>query len=220
MDEILRLEQAVSLSAERRRVINGVSLSVSAGEFVAVYGPSGSGKTRLMHLCAGLVLPDDGAVFWEGRPAENSGVAFAGILQNKGLMEELTLLENAALPLLLLGENRKKALKTARGDFEKIGQEDYIERRPRQASPLQRCAACLVRAAIARPRLYMADCPTAGLTGRETDKLWQFCEKLIAFDSSAFLLFTDDLREAGRARESYIIREGKLERRDGDESKS
>ncbi len=217
MGELLRLERAVYLSAEKRRVINGVSFCLSEGERCAIYGPSQSGKAALMRLCAGLTKPDDGAVYWEGQPVETYRGIFAAVLsKNPGLMEELTLLENAALPLLLSGKKRQRALSAARELFEAMGMEAYMERKPSRASLLQRRATCLARAVITKPRIYLADCFFAGLGSKDAEKLWDFCMRRMPSQSMAFLLLTDDMAEAERMSAHYTLREGRLEKRDGD----
>src|SRR4051794_31543184 len=112
------------------RALQGVSLRIEAGEFVSIMGPSGSGKSTLMHLLGALDTPTSGEVWFQGRALHTladrdlallrrSRVGF--IFQFFNLLPSLTAIENVALPLLLSGQGRSKALPPARAELERVG---------------------------------------------------------------------------------------------------
>jgi putative ABC transport system ATP-binding protein len=127
----------VVLSFGQTPALRGASVSVAAGEIVAIMGPSGSGKSTLLHCLAGILVPASGEIYFDGRRIDTMGEAgrstlrrdhFGFVFQFGQLVPELTAEENIALPLLLSGIRRDSALKEARAWFERLGL-DGLERR-------------------------------------------------------------------------------------------
>lgn len=162
---------------ETIRAIDGVSLTVAPGEFVAVYGPSGSGKSTLLLLAAGLMSPEAGTVCFDGRdisalsPFEraryrrgNVGVVF----QFFHLMPSGTALENAALKLVAEGLSMGQAERAARPWLERVGLQDRLSHRSTQLSMGERQRVAIARALANEPRLLLTDEPTGNLDSKRS----------------------------------------------------
>src|SRR5690554_545382 len=150
-------------------VLGGASLTLDAGEVVAVLGPSGSGKSTLIHLLGGLDRPDAGQIWWgsfpvhEHTPSELSErrAPYVGLVfQNHYLLSDLTLLENVSLPSRIIGrpdEERARELLT------KVGLEQRLHHTPSRVSGGERQRAAVARALALKPALLLADEPTGSL---------------------------------------------------------
>jgi putative ABC transport system ATP-binding protein len=165
----------------RRRVtaLDGVSLSIAAGEFVAVTGPSGSGKSTLLHLAALLDVPTAGTVLLEGRETAALGEEertrlrrsrIGLVFQFFNLIPTLTVLENASLPAVLSGGRLGDARPAAERLLERVGLRERLTHLPEELSGGEMQRVAIARALINDPALLLADEPTGNLdsaTGRE-----------------------------------------------------
>lgn len=166
------LVKEFATAAETVRALDGLSLTVENGEFLALRGASGSGKSTLLNLIAGLDLPTTGSVQVDSRilsdgsgaqraqhRLRNTGVVF----QDNNLIDEFTLIENVMVPLRALGHPHDRARAEALDGLERVGIAELADRRPRDVSGGQRQRAGVARA-IAGPRtLLLADEPTGSL---------------------------------------------------------
>src|SRR5450631_247943 len=152
--------------------LNGADLSVGAGEILAVMGPSGSGKSTLLYCLAGILIPDRGEVWFDGRRvdelketarSELRRRAFGFVFQFGQLVPELTSEENIALPLLLDGTRRTPALRAAREWMDRLGLEGLGSRRSGELSGGQSQRVALARGLITAPQVIFADEPTGSL---------------------------------------------------------
>ncbi|NEY34102.1 ATP-binding cassette domain-containing protein [Streptomyces sp. PRKS01-65] len=150
----------------------GVSLGVREGEILAVSGPRGSGKTTLLHCLSGLVRPQRGEVWCAGVPLHSRGPlrrerlrrrCFAWIDPAPVLVPELTVWENAALPLMLRGTARRPARSTAMEWLERLDVGDRARSRPLRLHQAERQRVCIARALAVAPAVLFADEPTAPL---------------------------------------------------------
>jgi ABC-type lipoprotein export system ATPase subunit len=152
--------------------LRGAGVSVTAGEILAVMGPSGSGKSTLLHCLAGILTPDSGEIWFDGRRIDAMGEAersalrrehFGFVFQFGQLVPELTAEENVALPLLLAGARRAAALERARPWFETLDLQGMEQRRSGELSGGQAQRVALARGLVTGPRLLFADEPTGSL---------------------------------------------------------
>ncbi len=154
------------------RLLAGADLEVAAGEWVAIVGESGSGKSTLLNLVAGLDRPDAGEVLLEGRALDfrdddalalwrRKHVGF--VFQAFHLLPYLTVAENVALPLALLGHAKGEREARALAALESVGLATFGERRPATLSGGEMQRAAIARALVHRPSLLLADEPTGNL---------------------------------------------------------
>jgi NitT/TauT family transport system ATP-binding protein len=141
-------------------VIDGLTLDVAAGEFLAILGPSGCGKSTLLRLVAGLNAPDGGTLVITPSDAK-SQTAF--VFQDAHLLPWLTVLENTALPLELTGVDRAERVARASRVLEEVGLSDAERLYPSQLSGGMRMRVSLARALVTEPRLLLLDEPFAAL---------------------------------------------------------
>jgi ABC-type lipoprotein export system ATPase subunit len=144
---------------EEVRALRDVSLSLCAGEVVALVGPSGSGKTTLLNVVCGWELADAGRLRWPAGAGGRSWDELAVVPQDLGLVDELTVAENVALPLWLSG--RLEAGQAAAAELlARLGLAGKADRLPAEVSLGERQRAALARAMVTGPRLLLADEPT------------------------------------------------------------
>ena len=143
----------------------GTSCAVFPGDQVAIVGPSGSGKSTLLHVLAGLDRPTAGTVEWPAFSAQASlrPWPIAVVFQGPSLLPPLDVIENVALPVLLLGVDRDTATSAARGALERLGLEDLEAKLPEELSGGQAQRVAVARALATAPRLILADEPTGQL---------------------------------------------------------
>src|SRR3954465_3256578 len=154
------------------RAVDGVSLEVPAGEFIALLGSSGSGKSSVLNLVAGLDRPTSGRVVVQNRDlAKLSREELAKyrlhvvgmVFQSFNLIASMTLLENVELPLRFAEVDRSKREMLARESLERVGLRARVNHRPSELSGGEQQRAALARALINRPKLLLADEPTGNL---------------------------------------------------------
>jgi NitT/TauT family transport system ATP-binding protein len=155
----LRL-QNVRRAFEDLVVINDLTLSIDSGEFLAILGPSGCGKSTLLRLIAGLTLPGSGTL---SVTPPDTKFQIAYVFQDAQLLPWRTVLENAALPLELMGVEASERLARARTTLAEVGLSDAEARYPAQLSGGMRMRVSLARALVTRPRLLLLDEPFAAL---------------------------------------------------------
>jgi ABC-type lipoprotein export system ATPase subunit len=157
------------------RAVDGISIAIPSGEFVALLGTSGSGKSSLLNLIAGLDRPTSGAVIVEGNNlAALSREALARhrlrtvgmVFQSFNLIPSMTVVENVELPLRFAEVDRGKRDSLAREALERVGLSRRLDHRPSELSGGEQQRAALARALINRPKLLLADEPTGNLDSR------------------------------------------------------
>jgi ABC-type lipoprotein export system ATPase subunit len=154
------------------RAVDGVDLTVAAGETLAVMGPSGCGKSTLLHLLGGLDRPSAGEIWLSGQRIDPMGEralarlrreAVGFVFQAFHLMDELTAVENVELPALLAGTSPRKARRRAGGLLEQVGLADRAGFLPAALSGGQRQRVAVARALANEPLVVLADEPTGNL---------------------------------------------------------
>jgi len=219
---ILALEGVVKhyrAGGEEVRAVDGVSLTVAAGEMVAVQGPSGSGKTTLLLLIAGLLSPDRGTIRLAGGDISALSedevsdylmrdVGF--IYQSYRLMPKVSSVENAALKMLVGGMSMREAKEHAAMWLERLGLGDRLEHTPEQLSGGERQRVAIARALTGSPRLILADEPTGNLDSARSVQTIELLASLAHENRAAVVLVTHDAEAAQLADRRFLLRDGRL----------
>ncbi len=202
------------------RAVDGISISVPSGEFVALLGTSGSGKSSLLNLIAGLDRPTSGTVVVEGKNlAELSREDLARhrlhtvgmVFQSFNLIPSMTVIENVELPLRFAEVDRSQRAALARHALDRVGLGKRLDHRPSELSGGEQQRTALARALINRPKLLLADEPTGNLDSRTgTEMMNLICE----FNESlgmTVVMVTHERALAGQYAERLIfLADGKL----------
>ncbi|MET8147699.1 ABC transporter ATP-binding protein [Actinoplanes sp. NPDC049668] len=218
MNQIVVEARDVVLSFGPTPALRGADLAVGAGEILAIMGPSGSGKSTLLHCLAGILVPDSGEVHFDGRRIDNLGETersglrrdrFGFVFQFGQLVPELTAEENVALPLLLNGVRRAKALTEARPWFARLGLDGLEGRRSGELSGGQAQRVALARGLVARPRVLFADEPTGALDTLTGEQVMDLLVGSAREQGTTVVLVTHEPRVAAYADREVIVRDGK-----------
>ena len=200
------------------RALDGVSLSVESGEFLAIVGQSGSGKSTLMNVLGCLDTPSSGRYLLEGEDVStlsdrtlseirNRQIGF--IFQSFHLIPGLDALENVELPLLYRGFPREKRQRLAADCLERVGLESRMHHRPAEMSGGQQQRVAIARAIAAKPPILLADEPTGNLDSASGQEILDILKGLHA-EGRTVLLITHDPRIAQAAQRCVHIRDGRI----------
>jgi putative ABC transport system ATP-binding protein len=209
----------VALSFGQTPALRGATLSVDAGEILAVMGPSGSGKSTLLHCLAGILVPDRGEVHFDGRridtlpDPERSALRrqqFGFVFQFGQLVPELTAVENVALPLLLGGTRRAEALDRARPWFESLDLVGLEHRRSGELSGGQAQRVALARGLVSEPAVLFADEPTGSLDSLTGERVMDLLATAAREHGTTVVLVTHEPRVAAYADREIVVRDGKV----------
>jgi putative ABC transport system ATP-binding protein len=199
--------------------LRGASVSVAAGEILAIMGPSGSGKSTLLHCLAGILTPESGEVWFDGSRVDTLPETarstlrrhrFGFVFQFGQLVPELTAEENVALPLLLGGIRRAAALTDARSWFGRLGLDGLEQRRSGELSGGQAQRVALARGLVARPEVLFADEPTGSLDSLTGEQVMNLLAAAARDQGTAVVLVTHEPRVAAYADRDVIVRDGKV----------
>jgi putative ABC transport system ATP-binding protein len=209
----------VVMSFGQTPALRGASVTVSAGEILAVMGPSGSGKSTLLHCLAGILIPGSGEVWFDGRRLdamnENERSAlrrdrFGFVFQFGQLVPELTAEENIALPLLLSGVRRGPALSQARAWFGRLGLDGLEQRRSGELSGGEAQRVALARGLVAGPEVLFADEPTGSLDSLSGEHVLNLLTAAAREQGTTVILVTHEPRVAAYADREVIVRDGRV----------
>ncbi|GAA1741012.1 ABC transporter ATP-binding protein [Luedemannella helvata] len=200
--------------------LRGANLSVARGEIVAVMGPSGSGKSTLLHCLAGILVPDEGEVWFDGQRVDTMNEErrsmlrrdrFGFVFQFGQLVPELTAVENVALPLLLAGARRPKAVAEAGAWFERLGLGGLEGRRSGELSGGQAQRVALARALVAKPEVIYADEPTGALDTLTGEQVMDLLVTAARAQGTTVVLVTHEARVAAYADRQVIVTDGRVD---------
>mgnify|MGYP002614914775 FL=1 len=200
------------------RALDGVSLEVERGEFVAVVGQSGSGKSTMMNVLGCLDIPTRGTYHLDGVDVlelsdkqlsriRNKQIGF--IFQQYNLIQNLTVLENVELPLIYQGIDPIDRRELAMEALGRVGLADRAQHKPTQMSGGQQQRVAIARAISTRPPIIMADEPTGALDSRTGHEVLGFLQQLNK-EGSTVILITHDNGIAATARRIVRIADGKI----------
>jgi putative ABC transport system ATP-binding protein len=202
------------------RAVDGISIEVRTGEFVALLGTSGSGKSSLLNLIAGLDHPTSGAVIVEGRNlARLSREDLAGhrlhtvgmVFQSFNLIPNMTVIENVELPLRFAEVDRSQRDSLAREALERVGLGKRLDHRPTELSGGEQQRTALARALINRPKLLLADEPTGNLDSRTGTEIMNLIREFNESLGMTVVMVTHERALAGQyAARLIFLADGKL----------
>jgi putative ABC transport system ATP-binding protein len=208
----------VAKSFGATQALSGATLSVSAGEVVAVMGPSGSGKSTLLHCVAGIVRPDAGSVRYGSRELSTANDAelselrrseFGFVFQFGQLVPELTCAENVALPLRLDGVGRRDAERRATAWLDRLEVGDVARKTPGQVSGGEGQRVAVARALATEPRVVFADEPTGALDSLNGERVMQLLSEAARDTGAAVVLVTHEPRVAAYSDREVVVRDGR-----------
>lgn len=217
--EVKNVTKVYRRDAEALKVLDGLSLSVATGDFVALMGPSGSGKTTLLNLIAGvdqatsgqIVVGDTDITRLAGRKLARWRSRHIGfIFQLYNLIPVLTALQNVELPLLLVRMSGKERRDRARTALELVGLGDRLKHFPRQLSGGQEQRVAIARAIVSDPALIVADEPTGDLDRKSGEEVLGLIERLNKEFKKTILMVTHDPHAAERAHRILHLDKGVL----------
>ena len=200
------------------KALNGVSLEVPAGDFIAIVGPSGSGKSTLMNLIGCLDTPDSGHYSIADRNvADCTGNQLAElrnryigfVFQSFNLLPRANALENVELPLVYRGLRSRARRQKAQEILEMVGLTDRMHHLPSELSGGQRQRVAIARALVGDPAVLLADEPTGALDTRTGEEIMQLFHDLND-RGRTILLVTHDTEIAAQSRRSIHLRDGKV----------
>ena len=199
--------------------LNGITLSIAKGGFIAIAGPSGSGKTTMLNLIGGLDRPNSGAIVVDGNDFEEMNqtqlatlrlhkVGF--VFQAYNLIPVLSAVENVEYVMLLQGVPAAKRRKRAKAILDEVGLEGKYHRRPAELSGGQQQRVAVARAIVSNPSIVLADEPTANLDSKTGEGLLQLMKEMNEKKSVTFIFSTHDRKIVGEAEIIYSLEDGQL----------
>lgn len=198
-------------------VLKGVTLDVSAGEFLAISGASGCGKSTLMNILGLLDKPDEGSYAIEDREVSyddddslsvirNRKIGF--VFQHYSLLPKLTALDNVGVPLLYRGENRKEARQRSIDLLRKVGLQDIADHKPSELSGGQQQRVSIARALVGDPMLLLADEPTGALDKAAEEEVMDLFVRLNVEYGITIVIITHSADIAKQSKRLVSLKDG------------
>lgn len=222
MSDLIRardLHKHFHRAGEILHILKGVSLAVSAGEFVAVVGPSGAGKSTLLHLLGALDRPTGGELFYGDRPLwtlpDAELAAFRSrtvgfVFQFHHLLPEFTALENAMMPALIGRRSAAEAAEAARALLVRVGLGERLRHRPGELSGGEQQRVAVARALVSSPRVVLADEPTGNLDRKTGGEVFALLRLFNREQGVALVLVTHNEALSRQADRVLRLEDGRL----------
>jgi putative ABC transport system ATP-binding protein len=199
------------------KALNGVSLTIEKGAFVALAGPSGSGKTTMLNIIGGLDLADSGRIMVDGNVLDKMSqselaslrlekVGF--VFQAYNLIPVLSAFENVEFVMLLQGVPSAERRELAKAILDDVGLEGKYDRRPAELSGGEQQRVAVARAIVSNPSIVLADEPTANLDSKTGKGLLEMMKELNEEKKATFVFSTHDKMVMDYARRLVLIRDG------------
>jgi putative ABC transport system ATP-binding protein len=229
MNSVIRAENLVKTYSDDGvavQALGGIDLAIEAGEFTAVVGPSGSGKTTFLNVVSGLDVPDEGKIWLGGKLlSAMSGAELSDfrrdnigfIFQAYNLIPVLTVEENTEFIMLLQGVEKGERHERVAAILGDVGLQGMERRLPTRLSGGQQQRVAIARAMVSRPRLILADEPTANVDSKTGSDLVDMMSELNRKTGMTFVFSTHDRMVMDRARRVITLKDGRVA---GDERKA
>jgi putative ABC transport system ATP-binding protein len=199
--------------------LRGVSLTIDAGEYVAIVGPSGSGKSTLMHLLGGLDRPTSGRLLLGGKDVagmstselaalRNATIGF--VFQSFHLLARTSAVDNVALPLVYRGMRLSQRRDRATAVLQRVGLGHRLGHKPSQLSGGEQQRVAIARALVTDPLVVLADEPTGNLDSASGEAVLDLLDEINAERQVAIVLVTHDREVAARTRRRIVMRDGEI----------
>lgn len=209
----------VTKSFDRLQVLKGIDLTVERGEIISIVGPSGAGKTTLLQIMGSLDRPDSGTVSYDGTDIfsmsekqkarfRNANIGF--VFQFHQLLPEFTIAENVAMPALIGGMSRSRALARAKELLDYLGLGDRISHKPSQLSGGERQRGAVARALVNSPDVVLADEPSGSLDSVNRQELHRLFFDLRRDMGQTFVIVTHDESLAAMADRTVAMHDGRI----------
>lgn len=203
----------------RVHALNGISVSIAPGEFVAIVGKSGSGKSTFMNILGCLDRPSEGSYFLDGQDvaglsaderAELRSHKIGFVFQAFNLIPRTSALENVELPLIYNGTSRAEQTRRARESLDKLGLGERVDHHPSELSGGEQQRVAIARALVNRPKLLLADEPTGNLDSRTSLEIMSIIEQLNRGEGLTVILVTHEDDIAAFADRVLTFRDGEV----------
>jgi len=215
--EVRDVKKWIQNGSRKVEILKGISLTIPAGQFVAIVGASGSGKSTLLGLLAGLDTPSEGEIWIDGTPIHNlvetelaavRGRKIGFVFQSFQLISTLTALENVLLPFELNVEGN--GLNQARALLESVGLSERMDHYPIQLSGGEQQRVALARAFVVDPPIVMADEPTGNLDSSNGRLVLDLLLKRNNQAGTTLVLVTHDTEIASQADRKIVLKDGMI----------
>jgi putative ABC transport system ATP-binding protein len=200
--------------------LRGVDLAVQRGELLALTGPSGSGKSTILNLAGLIDAPDSGEIVLDGQAVTGLKEiprtllrrdALGFVFQSFNLVPVMTVAENVDYPLFIAGIPAAERRARVAAQLAAVGLQDHAQHRPDALSGGQRQRVAIARALIKRPRLVIADEPTASLDSHTADQVLDLMRERCHAEGAAFVIATHDSRLTRRCDRVLALLDGRLQ---------
>ena len=218
--ELRGVRKTYRLGAHVIPALRGVDLAVQAGELLALTGPSGSGKSTILNLCGLIDTPDSGEVLLGARAVGGLGEdertllrrdALGFVFQSFNLVPVMTVEENVDYPLFIAGVPAAERRERVAVQLAAVGLAEHAKHRPDALSGGQRQRVAIARALVKRPRLVIADEPTASLDSKTAEQVLDLMRERCHADGAAFVIATHDSRLTRRCDRVLSLLDGSLQ---------
>ncbi len=213
------IHKTYRLGAHLIPALRGIDLSVQRGELLALTGPSGSGKSTLLNLCGLIDVPDAGDITLDGQPVNGLTEtqrtllrrdALGFVFQSFNLVPVMTVFDNVDYPLFLAGVPAPERRRRVSAQLEAVGLQDHAQHRPDALSGGQRQRVAIARALVKRPKLVIADEPTASLDSHTAEQVLLLMRERGHAEGAAFVIATHDSALSSRCDRVLALRDGSL----------
>lgn len=217
--EASELSKVYEIGKHQVKALDGVSLQVEEGEFIAVMGPSGSGKSTLLHLLGGLDQPSGGKITLAGEVVSLLSDQQATLLRRRNigfvfqfynLLPTLSAKENILLPLIIDGKKPKEYEKKLSDLLERVGLTDRKNHRPSELSGGEQQRVSLARALITEPKVLLADEPTGNLDSRTGNHVMELLAECAKDLHQTIIMVTHDPKAAAHADKIIFLQDGRI----------